>query len=347
MAKELGGVSKTGYSPFGWGQISQMPQIYKGFDIDMASFYRGLNHYTAPKSEYIWESPDGTQILASRLGKRPRYNVWYVIQRPVYWNQKDENNRVMSWGNGHSPFKFVDVQNSELDYQYAHPRFDYNKDEIKPRVDQAIAEQDDDWTTQHRFWSDGHDSSVPDIREARLIEDCNKAVGDRGQVFHSTIKDLQDGIKANIKRDELNVIKGEMREPFTKGSVSALFGWILSARIDIKQDNFKTERDITYYAEPLAAFASMQGAAHQQNFIDLSYNYLLQNHGHDSIGACGRDIVSDDVIFRSRQSREISSCIIERSMMDIVGDIDLSSWSADEMAIVVYNPAPFKRSQVV
>ena len=45
----------------------------------------------------------------------------------------------------------------------------------------------------------------------------------------------------------------------------------------------------------MAVFASLLGAPHPQNFIDLAYNYLLQNQGHDSIGACGRDIVYEDV----------------------------------------------------
>ncbi|MBZ0201105.1 MAG: hypothetical protein K8H86_14630, partial [Ignavibacteriaceae bacterium] len=31
VCKEYGGVSKIGYSPFSWGQISQLPQIYKEF----------------------------------------------------------------------------------------------------------------------------------------------------------------------------------------------------------------------------------------------------------------------------------------------------------------------------
>ena len=43
IGKEMGGISKTGYSPFGWGQISQLPQIYAGFDIHFASFYRCVN----------------------------------------------------------------------------------------------------------------------------------------------------------------------------------------------------------------------------------------------------------------------------------------------------------------
>ncbi len=347
MAKKYGGVSKTGYSPFGWGQISQMPQIYQGFGIDMMSFYRGLNHYLAPQSEFIWEAPDGTRILASRLGARPRYNVWYIIQRPAYWNQIDENNREMSWKDGNAPFKFIDAQKSELDYQYAHPVFGYFEEHIPEKARQAIKEQDNDWTTEHRFWSAGHDSSCPDIREVRMIADSDKALGDTADVFHSTVKALQDGIKASVDYDKLKVLRGEMHHPYTKGSVSELFGWILSSRMNIKIDNFKTERDITSYAEPMAVFASLQGAPYPQNFIELSYNYLLQNHGHDSIGACGRDIVYEDVIYRSRQSREISSCIIERAMMDIAGDIDLSGWSSDSMAIVVYNPAPFVRSEVM
>lgn len=347
IAKKFGGVSKTGYSPFGWGQISQMPQIYMGFGIDMTMFYRGLNEYLAPRSEFLWEGPDGTRILASRLGKRPRYNVWYIVQRPLYWNQKDENNRVVSWKDGSAPFRFIDAQKSELDYQYAHPVFGYFEEHLPERAEQAIKEQDDDWTTPHRFWSAGHDSSCPDIREVKMIAGCDRFLEEKAHVFHSTVKALQDGIKAGVDRERLRVLYGEMHHPYTRGSVSELFGWITSSRTRVKQDNFRSERELTYYAEPMAVFASLQGAPYPQGFIDLAYNYLLQNHGHDSIGACGRDIVYEDVEYRFRQSREISGCVLERAMLDIAGDIDLSAWSPEEMALVVYNPAPFRRSEVM
>jgi len=72
IGKEFGHVTKTGYSPFSWGQISQMPQIYKGFGINFTAFYRGINTLVAPRSEIIWEGADGTQVIASRLGHRPR-----------------------------------------------------------------------------------------------------------------------------------------------------------------------------------------------------------------------------------------------------------------------------------
>ena len=341
----MGGVSKTGYSPFGWGQISQLPQIYAGFDIHFASFYRGINEYCAPRSEFFWESPDGTRIYASRLGKRPRYNIWYVVQRPVYFNQQNENNRDMKWNEDNGIFKFVDEQHYKLDYQYTHPFFKYFKENIQARAEQAVREQDNDWTTSHRFWSAGHDSSCPDAREVQLIHDLNEALPN-ADVFHSTLKEMEQGII-----DEFDpaspVLRGEMRDPYTKGSVSGMFGWILSARTYIKQDNFDTERQLMNYAEPLAVFATLAGAPYPKNFIDLSMNYLLQNHGHDSIGACGRDIVYEDVVSRYRQSRELSTCVFERAFMDVAGDVDLSAFSRDDAAIVVYNPAPFKRTESV
>ena len=346
IARRFGLVSKTGYSPFSWGQISQMPQLYKGFGIDVASFYRGINAEVAPKSEFYWEGPDGTRILGSRLAQRPRYNVWYVIQRPVYWNVSDENARYLSWKEGKAPFRLVDVEHANIDYQYAHPPFAYHEEHIAERAAQALREQDAEWTTPHRFWSAGHDSSCPDIREARMIADCDAAVGDNVRVFHSTVTAWQNGVRSN-QRPDWPVLRGEMRYSATPGSSSVLYGWIISSRTYIKQDNFRTERALMNYAEPLAVFAGLLGAAYPQCFIDLAYNYLLQNHGHDSIGACARDIVHEDMLYRSRQSREISACVFERAMMDIAGAVDLSSWAPEDLALVVYNPAPFPRSEVM
>jgi alpha-mannosidase len=346
IARRFGKVSKTGYSPFSWGQVSQMPQIYQGFGIDVISFYRGINSEVAPHSEYIWEGPDGTRILGSRLGCRPRYNVWYVLQRPVYWNETDVGNRLMFWKTPRAPFMFADPANCDLDMQYAHPEFTYHAEHVKAFAQQAIAEQNDDWTQPHRFWSAGHDSSCPDIREARMIADCDRALADTADVFHSTIAAWQDGLRKNVQPD-WPVVRGEMRHHRNHGATSSeLIGTGSSSRTHLKQDNFRTERALTSYTEPLAVFASLLGAPYPQQFLDLAYNWMMQNHGHDSIGACSRDVVSDDFPFRCRQAREISTCVMERALMDITGSIDLSAHSPEHMALVLYNPAPFTRSEV-
>jgi len=346
MGRRFGRVSKTGYSPFSWGQISQMPQVYKGFGIDVMSFYRGIDTTRAVHSEYIWEGPDGSRLIATRLGRKPRHNIWYIIQRRVYWDPADMEDRVVSWKRGRAPVRLVDAHHAGLDYHFAHPEFGYYDRRIEEFAKEAIRDQDEDWTQPHRFWSSGHDWSWPDTRETRIAADCDRGLGNVADVFLSTVEAFHDGIRENVRPD-WPVLKGEMRHPATKQSSAILGGWILSARTYVKQDNFISERDLAGYAEPLAVFSSLLGAPYPGAFIDLAYNLLLQNQGHDSIGGCSRDIVHDDMLYRSRQSREISRCVTEQAMIDVAGAIDLSEWPPDEMALVAYNPLPFKRSAVV
>lgn len=345
IARKFGNVSKTGYSPFSWGQISQMPQIYNGFGINFSAFYRGINTLVSPRSEFYWQGADGTRIVGSRLGFRPRYNVWYVLQRPAFWGQEDVGNRLVNWTDGHGAFKLVDPKHHLADAQYAHPKFTYNRDTIPAMAQQAIDEQDGDWTTLHRFWSCGHDSSCPDIREIEMIRDANMALLGKAEIFHSTFLDFQQGLCENVSKD-LPVVEGEMRHAFTEGSTSALFGWVISARLDVKKDNFETERELTSYAEPLTCFASMLGAEYPQGFVDVAYHWLLQNHGHDSIGGCSRDIISEDMLYRSWQSREISACLSETALKEIAGSITVDTERFGQVALVAYNPAPFERSEL-
>nr|MDO8097579.1 glycoside hydrolase family 38 C-terminal domain-containing protein [Candidatus Njordarchaeota archaeon] len=69
IAEELGKVMKVGYFPDAFGQISQMPQILRGFGIDTAVFTRGVgNEGDRLNSEFIWRAPDGTSsVLAHWL----------------------------------------------------------------------------------------------------------------------------------------------------------------------------------------------------------------------------------------------------------------------------------------
>jgi mannosylglycerate hydrolase len=348
IARRFGRVSKSGYSPFSWGQVSQMPQIYAGFGIDLAMFYRGVNTLVAPRSEFIWQGADGTRMLASRLAARPRYNAWYVLQRPAYWGVRLDrlNDFALPWSSGHGLFRLADEAHATLDYQLAHPRHAYDPAVIPAATAQALREQDGDWTTPHRLWSAGHDSSCPDPREMRLIADSAAALRGQADVFHSSMQAFAAGVRAKAPAN-LPVVKGEMRHTFTQGSTSALLGWIISARGYLKQENFRTERALTTYAEPLAVFAAMLGAEFPRTALQLAYRYLLENHAHDSIGGCGRDVVHDDMQYRWRQTREISTCITERALRNICGAIDLGAWDDSDLAVVVYNPTPQPRAETV
>ena len=72
---KAGGASPvmTGYFPDAFGNISQAPQILRGFGIDSAVFGRGVNDVLAnnetvkekgiTRSELRWRSPDGSEVL--------------------------------------------------------------------------------------------------------------------------------------------------------------------------------------------------------------------------------------------------------------------------------------------
>ena len=68
IAQSYGKVMRVGYLPDMAGHISQMPQILRGFGIDSAVVWRGVAGYPeTTKTEFIWKSPEGTEVLAIHL----------------------------------------------------------------------------------------------------------------------------------------------------------------------------------------------------------------------------------------------------------------------------------------
>jgi mannosylglycerate hydrolase len=68
MAQKLGRVMKAGWLLDNFGQISQAPQIHKGFDINGVYLWRGIEADPEHiQSEYLWKSPDGSQVTSVYL----------------------------------------------------------------------------------------------------------------------------------------------------------------------------------------------------------------------------------------------------------------------------------------
>jgi mannosylglycerate hydrolase len=68
MANELGNVMKVGWLLDNFGQISQAPQIHEGFGIKGVFLWRGIEvNPEQINSEYLWESPDGSQVTSIYL----------------------------------------------------------------------------------------------------------------------------------------------------------------------------------------------------------------------------------------------------------------------------------------
>lgn len=72
---------KNGYLTDVFGINSQLPQILKGFDIEVATFYRGIGDY--PKAEFLWEGPDKSNIVVLKLDEERSYsNFYFTVEWP-------------------------------------------------------------------------------------------------------------------------------------------------------------------------------------------------------------------------------------------------------------------------
>lgn len=63
-ARKFGPKMMIGYMPDSFGHIGQVPQVLRGFGIEVASLWRGV--YDGP-AEFWWQAPDGSRVLMAYL----------------------------------------------------------------------------------------------------------------------------------------------------------------------------------------------------------------------------------------------------------------------------------------
>ena len=347
ISSELGGVSKIGYSPFSWGQISQLPQIYKEFNIDLIMFYRGVNSIDSPKAEFLWEGADGTRMISSRFSTMPRYNFYFYIYRPVIHNEGFFDLEY-PWGPKGTPFHFADARQKDEDYFIVSPHLDYFPEHIEPQVNKIIADQADDFTSPHKIWMEGHDSSGPNVQTVKIIKDIREKMPHLN-VLHATLEEYANALAKDVDTQSLKLVRGERRSAQNNNRCGNLFGYTTSARMYLKQTNFEAERWIQYFAEPFNIFSAWMGRDIQDKYPETAWEMIIQNSAHDSIGGCSLDRIHEDMMMRFKHSIEISKGIFERSLKFLLPKLDTSVFNADDKGIFItaINPSNYSRSEVV
>ena len=62
---EYGRVMRVGYLPDTFGHTAQLPQILRGFNIDVFIFHRGMGpEFEEVGTPFIWRGPDGSEVIA-------------------------------------------------------------------------------------------------------------------------------------------------------------------------------------------------------------------------------------------------------------------------------------------
>jgi mannosylglycerate hydrolase len=340
-AEALGKVSKIGYTPFGYGQTSQMPQIYNGFGIDTIIFYRGIN---TPKSEFILEGPDGSRLLGMRFGCMSRFSYYIYVYRVLRYGSDNVFARY-DWDRGAAPFRLAGLRHPRGHYYILDDdKKQWNDGPIPGQLKKLVDDESQHFSTSHICCMQGFDSSNPDPKETEIMRMCQEMLPDHTIRF-SSLEEYMTAMRQELKNP--TVLTGESRDPGSTGKWTHLFGDVISARPRLKRANHRAEIDLQRLAEPWSAVGAMAGGEYLKTAFDHAWRLLLQNHPHDTITGGGIDQMEKDSHFRFDQISIIASGLARRGLEAIQLKIDNSDLDPRDAVLTLFNSCPFPRSGVV
>lgn len=343
VARRFGGVTKIGYTPFNNGQLSQWPQLYRGFGMDNCFFYRGVGKHVA-KSEFLWEGADGSRLFGFRFGDYARYNYYYLIYREGLLGRTLKD-REYQWSAEGTPFHVAIEQSLDRQYGWMDTRLAVHEELLPQALEDCLNYTAADATTTQLLYMMGHDHSWAAREEVGLIEALQKHIPpEREAVFHSSLRDYLDAFRKEA--GELQVLTGEMRHANKEGLWTNLFGWTLSSRLYLKQANARVNAKLLGCAEPLAALAWITGSEYPARYLEIAWKKNLYNHAHDAIVGCSVDRVHREMLTRWDEVDTICDEIIRRAMRDVAGRIDASTLAPEHIQLTVFNPLPHDRAGI-
>lgn len=343
-SEKLGKVFDVGYTPFGWGQTGQLPQIYKGFGIDTVMVGKRVNKERAPKSEFIWQSPDGSEVVTTRFGGWGRQNFYFKIHLPMLYGIEYESDDWEYTPSIGTLYHFTAPEEIEQDHFFLEkqpqPVVEFLSqdmiEDVWSTMDESVLESD-------RLMMNGCDYTAAQESMQAMIDKLN-ATDSEGRLWrHETIYDYLKVFKEKINKKDLQVVKGELRD----GPVTGLTGNALTTRLYLKQINKKAQNRLIRRSEPLAAYSIMLKEDPQYAFLDIAWDYMLKSHPHDSINGVMQDKSVKDVEHRLAQVIELADVVSHASVKNIIKNIDLSSYPEDQTLLVVFNSLPYERSEVM
>ncbi len=307
MGEAFGGVMKVGYVPDGFGHIAQLPQIFQGFGIDSAFFWRGVGAEADQiGTEFIWVAKDGSRVLA----------VW------------------MPWGyhnlsNVGFPIRWGDTSQMEFDWELALNQVRDALDNLEPLSN-----------TPARLLMNGIDHAEAEPRIPELIRRASQTFPQA--VFRQgTLTDHLEQVRAS------GVALPEFSGEFRWGRYSEILQGVYSTRLYLKQRNHRVETLLERYTEPLTAFAWLSGAKPPDGVQDLvwtAWRWLLKNHPHDDIYGSGIDPVHEEMLYRFSQAEQIGEALVRDSLRLIARQADFTGQAG--MPVLVFNPLGWPRSEI-
>ena len=347
MAAELGGGMKSGYTATSYGQPSQLPQLYKGFGIETAIFYRGTNkHVLTPL--FNWESPDGSTINTLRtFDEVTRTNWFFYVHGPAVLG-KGLKDLTYTYDITQKPVHMADTKSYEKAFTLLHEDFDYihDKEVQKRSLDYLLAQAEPYAIGEHILALNMEDNDEPYRYLPELVADMNK-IYDDVEIKQDTMDDYMDAIIAAAKDKATH--KGELRYTTMEyNNFNALLGATHSSRIKIKLYNDDVENNLINLGEPLAALASLYGKEYPTTNIQRAWQHLLKNHAHDSICGAAVDRAHEDMMYNFSLAKTVAEEVTNRSVIALFSNINTSaSFKSTDHILTLFNTLPYEREEVV
>lgn len=340
---EFGGHLGVAFTSFGWGQTAQFPQLYKGFDIDFAIVAKRVSPRRAPKSEFLWEAPDGTSVLATRLGEFGRANFFFRAYLAVAQGAEYLSDEYAFDPQQRGPaLHRADVEKSDDEWQRLRSREGFDAASLREGFEEAWNEAGETLVSEYRLLMSGTDFTGAQPQLPRMVREANALFDDREFVM-GTLEEYAKGFAERVDTDELVTVRGELRD----GAAYKTSGNALATRISIKQRNKEAETGLLRRAEPLAAVLAGGGDPYPAEFLRIAWRNLLQAHAHDSINGVTQDKTADDVVNRLQQVLELAGTVEERCVGRLASRVDGKRYGKDSSLLLVVNPLPRSVRQIV
>ncbi|MFX1601551.1 MAG: alpha-mannosidase [Promethearchaeota archaeon] len=307
ISKKFGRVMKAGYIPDPFGHIAQLPQIMNGFDIPSILFWRGFGNDFEEKDLNMEFIWNAPGNAASTLAIFLRF--------------------------GYGSLESLNTKKIKGEYK---PALRTIKNTIQ-KFEQYIA-------SPNVLLNNGsdHHEAVPEIPE--IIKQWNDLNPDQ----YLEQADFEHYINKVLEcKPELNEFQGELRG----GKFAHLLSGVFSARMWIKQRNTEIEYLYEKYMEPSStiswALDKYNKFSYPKDYILTGLKWLQKNAPHDSICGCSIDEVHDEMKTRFDWAEQIGYEVFKDSIAYMSELINTDSKYKDLNVLMVYNPLPWQRKDIV
>ena len=349
MAKEYGGGMKSGYTATSYGQHSQMPQLYQGFGIETAIFYRGTNKFKPETPLFIWEGKDGTTLNTLRtFDEVTRTNWFFYVHGPAVLG-KGYKDLSYKYNREEIPVHMADMRSYEKAFVLLKECKEFiNKPELlKKSLDALLWQAMPYRIGNHILALNMEDNDEPYVYLPELIAELNK-LSPEVEIIQSSMDEYMDAIIGDKTRVKSVVHKGELRYTTSEhGNFNALLSATHSSRVKIKLYNDAVETDIINTAEPLASMSWLAGNEYPHKMMDRAWESLLKNHAHDSICGAAVDRAHEDMMYNFSISQTVAEEVANRSAIGLFKNTDTSKFLTTDETITLYNTLPYARKEVI